>query len=171
MNTVFLYCLIQSGSKEKNSSRQVIIAVTCVVNWELPFRISPGRVDILTVSVLEMGQLVKEFTVAYRTRRFITVFTRAHRWIVSSSGPISESHIFRILTLILRSILISSSHLQLRLINSRFPIGFPTKILYVIVILVSVSHLHLCLRSSLFPSRCFFVAWYLVKQGVRLPFT
>jgi hypothetical protein len=76
---------------------------------------------------LTIVQPLKNFPAFYATQRFITAFTRAlhwslfwARWIQSiPSHPIS-----------LRSILMLSTHLRLRLPSGRFPYGYPTNILY-----------------------------------------
>jgi hypothetical protein len=65
-------------------------------------------------------QPLKNFPAFYRTRRFITAFTRALHWSLSiPSHPIS-----------LRAILILSTYLCLGLPSCLFPSGFPTNILY-----------------------------------------
>jgi hypothetical protein len=63
----------------------------------------------------------------YGTRRFITLFTRALYWSLSSSRMTQSlpSH-----PVSLRSILVLSSYLCFGLPSSLFPSGFPTNILY-----------------------------------------
>jgi len=61
------------------------------------------------------------------TRKFITVFTRAHHCSLSWARCIQSTNSHHIS---LRSILILFSHLRLGLPNSLFPSGFLTKILY-----------------------------------------
>ena len=77
---------------------------------------------------LTRPQLLKKFAAFYGTRRFITAFTRARH--LSLSWARSTQSMPPI-PLILRSILIVSSHLRLGRPSSIHPSGFPTKILYV----------------------------------------
>jgi hypothetical protein len=76
-------------------------------------------------------QLVNKFPAFYGTRRFITVFTRACHWSLSWARWIqsTSSH-----TLSVRSIMILSSHVRLRLQGGYFPSGFPAKIPYTFLI-------------------------------------
>jgi hypothetical protein len=72
-------------------------------------------------------QLLKDFPTFYGTRRFITVFTRALRCLLSwarSIQPIPPHPVS------LRSILILFTHLRLGLPSGLFPSGFHTNILY-----------------------------------------
>jgi len=77
---------------------------------------------------LIVTHLVKKYSASFANRMFITVFTKARHWSIyrvrwiqyTMSHPIS-----------LTSILILSSRLRLDLLNSLFPSGFPTKVLYV----------------------------------------
>jgi hypothetical protein len=80
---------------------------------------------------LRVTQLVKKFPAFYGNRRFITVFTRARlsllsrvRWIQSTN-----SH-----PIFLRSTIILSSRFRLDIQCGLFPWGFPTNILYALLI-------------------------------------
>jgi len=86
------------------------------MNW-----LTSWRRFLLTTKV-KVIQLVKKFPAFYRPRRFITVFTRACHWSLSTARWVqsTSSHSTSI-----KSILISSSHLCL---------GYPTKLLYVLLI-------------------------------------
>jgi hypothetical protein len=84
-----------------------------------------------------VAQLLKYFPIFYRIWRFITVFTRPIHWSPSWARSIQSiplDHIF------LRSILILSSHLRLRLHSCQFTSGFPTNILYAFLLSQSVLH-------------------------------
>jgi hypothetical protein len=72
---------------------------------------------------LTVTQPVKKYPAVYGTRRFITVFIRAHHWSLSWARRIQStlSH-----PLFLKSILLSSSHIRLGLLSDLFPLGFPT---------------------------------------------
>jgi hypothetical protein len=63
----------------------------------------------------------------YRTRRFITVFTRAFHWYLTWARSIQSIPLY---PTALRFILILSSHLRLFLHSGLFPSGFPNKILH-----------------------------------------
>jgi len=65
-------------------------------------------------------QLVKKFTAFYGTRRFITVFTRACLWSLSSDECIPQLPIH----FLVRSIEVLSSHLRLCFPRGLFPSGF-----------------------------------------------
>ena len=73
-------------------------------------------------------QLVKKFPIFYVTRKFITAFTSARHLSLSWANSIQSipPH-----PTSWRSILILSSHLRLRLPSCLFPLGFPTKTLYI----------------------------------------
>jgi hypothetical protein len=72
-------------------------------------------------------QLLKKLPTFYGTRKFITVLTRTLHWSISWARSI-QSHPYHPRPL--RSILILSTHLCLRLPSGLFPSGFPTNILY-----------------------------------------
>jgi hypothetical protein len=76
-------------------------------------------------------QLVKKFPEFYGILKFIAVFKRAFHWFLSYGRCIQStpSH-----PISLRAALILFSHLLLRLPNGLFPSGFPTKILYALLI-------------------------------------
>jgi hypothetical protein len=76
---------------------------------------------------LPIEQPLKNFPEFCRTPRFITVFTRALDWSLSWARSIQSipSH-----PVYLRSILILSTHLRLRLPSGLFPPRFLTNILY-----------------------------------------
>jgi hypothetical protein len=67
----------------------------------------------------------------YRTRMFITVFTRAIHWSLLLASSI-QSIQFHPVTL--SSILVLSTHLHLGLPSGLFPSGFPTNILYAFLV-------------------------------------
>jgi hypothetical protein len=79
---------------------------------------------------LSIVQLLKNFPAFYRTRKFITVFTRARHWSLFWARSIQfiQSH-----PISLRSILILSTHLRLGLPSGLFPSGIPTDILYAVL--------------------------------------
>jgi hypothetical protein len=72
---------------------------------------------------LIVTHLVRNFPAFYGTQRFITVFTRAHHWSLFWSRWIQFTPYHLVL---LRSILILSSHLHLSFLSCLFPSGFPT---------------------------------------------
>jgi hypothetical protein len=74
-----------------------------------------------------VAQLLKNLSIFYDTRRFITVFTRARHWPLSWARSIQSTPPHHIS---LRSILILSTHLRLGLPSGLLPSGFPSKILY-----------------------------------------
>jgi hypothetical protein len=76
---------------------------------------------------LKIVQPLKNFPAFYRTRRFITVFTRALHWSISWAWSI-QSIPFHPISL--RSTLILFTHLRLCLPNDLLPSGSPTNILY-----------------------------------------
>jgi hypothetical protein len=71
----------------------------------------------------------------YEIQRFITVFTRALHWSLSSARSIQfiPHH-----PVSLRFILILSTHLRLDLPSGLFPSGFPTNILYTCIPLLHI---------------------------------
>jgi hypothetical protein len=74
-----------------------------------------------------VAQLLKNFLQFYGTRRFITMFTRAHRWYLfwtTSIQSLPPHPIF------LKSILILSNHLRLFLPSGLFSSDYPTTILH-----------------------------------------
>ena len=73
---------------------------------------------------LTSSQLVKKFPAFYGTRRFITAFTGA-RHLSLSRATLIQSKLPHPTTL--RSILMLSYHLRLRLTSGLFKSGFPTK--------------------------------------------
>jgi hypothetical protein len=89
-----------------------------------------------------VAQLLKSFPF-YGTRRLITVFTRAHHWLLSSARSIQFIPPYPIS---LRFILILSSHLRLGVPNDPFPSDFPSK-----------SYMH-----SYFPMRATFLAHFIL---------
>jgi len=76
-------------------------------------------------------QLNKKFPAFYRTRRFITKFTRVRHWSLSWARW-TQSTPCHPISLI--SILILSSHLRQDLPSGLLPSGFPTKISYPLLI-------------------------------------
>jgi hypothetical protein len=74
---------------------------------------------------LTVTQQVKNISIFYGTRRFITVFTRARHWSLSWVRRIQWKHSK---TISLRFILILSFHLHLGLPSGLFPSGFPSQI-------------------------------------------
>jgi hypothetical protein len=74
-----------------------------------------------------VGQLLKNFSAFYGTRRFITMFARAHHWSLSWSRWIQSIPTHAIS---LSSILILYPYLHLDLPSDLFPCGFPIKTLY-----------------------------------------
>jgi hypothetical protein len=84
-----------------------------------------------------VAQLLQNFLTLYGTRRFFTMFTRAHHWylswasLIQSIPPLPSS---------LRSNLILSYHLHLGLPSGPFPSGFPTEILYAFLFYPYVLH-------------------------------
>jgi len=89
------------------------------------------KVNTVSLEQLTVTSQVKKCSALYRTRRFITVFTTARHWYLSSATYIQSTPSYHIS---LRYILIPSSHVRLGLPNDLFPLGFPTKILYVFLI-------------------------------------
>ena len=75
--------------------------------------------------------IVKKFPTIHGNRRFITAFTRARH--LSPPRPRSIQSMPPYITS-WRPILILSSHLRLGLPSGLFPSGFPTKILYKIIL-------------------------------------
>jgi len=73
----------------------------------------------------------QEIPTFYGNRRFITVFTTAHHCTLSRATFIQSTYLH---TISLRSILILSSHLCLRLPSSPLRSGFTIKILYIFLI-------------------------------------
>ncbi|PNF42139.1 hypothetical protein B7P43_G10280 [Cryptotermes secundus] len=71
---------------------------------------------------LPILQLLKNFPAFYGTRMFITMFTRALHWSLSSARSIQSipSH-----PISLRSILLLFTHLRLGLPSGLFPSGIP----------------------------------------------
>jgi hypothetical protein len=76
---------------------------------------------------LIVAHLFKNLTAFYRTRRFVTVFTRARHW--SLTEP-HESNPHPLLILFLLSPILQSSHLRLGLPSDLFPSHFLTTTLY-----------------------------------------
>jgi hypothetical protein len=74
---------------------------------------------------LIVAQLAKKLSAIYVTRRLIIVFSRAPEPLESSPQPY---------ILFLRSILIVSPHIYLRILSGLFLLGIPIKILYAFVI-------------------------------------
>ena len=73
-------------------------------------------------------QLVKKFPAFHGTRKFITTLTSVRQLPLSWASPIQSIHPHPTSW---RSILISSTHLRLRLPSGLLPSGFPTKTLYI----------------------------------------
>jgi hypothetical protein len=108
---------------------------------------------------LRVPQLVRKFPTFYRTRRFITAFTRDRHLFLywaRSIQPILPHPTSR------RTILILFCHLQIGLPSGLLPSGFPTKILYARHLyppppkIVSAQPISVFLTSS--------PEWYLVRS-------
>jgi hypothetical protein len=91
-----------------------------------------GRLSTVTCIEAELiDQLVKKIPGVKRTRRFITVLTRARHLILFWASLIQSTPSHRIS---LRAILILSSHLRVWLPDVLFPSGFPNTIFYTFLI-------------------------------------
>jgi hypothetical protein len=108
-------------------NRQTILKrnfFTCLLIHRLHLLTQWSRV---LLDKLNGSQIIKKIPTFYRSRRFITAFTRAHYLVlfwassIQSIPPHPTSW---------RSTLIPSSHLRQGLPSGLFPSGFPTKPLY-----------------------------------------
>jgi len=93
-----------------------------------------------------VNKILKKFSAIYGTRRFITVITRSHHWPLSSVIFIQSAPSHRIFLI---CILILSSQLPHCFPSALLP-GFPTKILYALVISIlrAICPAHLILLHS-----------------------
>jgi hypothetical protein len=116
------------------------------INWRVGWKLTSWSWAILEKP--PVVQLFKNFQALYGTRRFITVFTKAH--VLSQINPVHITPSY------LPKILILYTHLRLGLLSGLFPFGFPTNMLH--AFLFSLFMLHALPISSSTWSFWFYLA-------------
>jgi hypothetical protein len=116
--TWFVQCDIAIGSGE------------LIIFWKQAIYITHSLSHSWSWALLENSPIVeplKNFPAFYRTRKFITVITRALQWSLSWARSIQS---IQSRPISLKSIFILFTHLRLDLPSGLFSSGFPTNILY-----------------------------------------